>query len=60
MLISKLSKQPTADIEEIREELAEQGYLRMRSFKEKEKTNKTRTRKICFFHWYPNFSWQKQ
>ena len=38
MLISQVNQASPADIEEIREELAEQGYLRLRASKRKKKT----------------------
>ena len=40
MLISQVNQAAPADIEEIREELAEQGYLRLRASKRKKKTTK--------------------
>ncbi len=40
MLAQQVQQAAPADIEEIREELAEQGYLTTARFKEKEKTNK--------------------
>ncbi|KGR92129.1 hypothetical protein CD30_02040 [Ureibacillus massiliensis 4400831 = CIP 108448 = CCUG 49529] len=40
MLISQVEQAAPADIEEIREELAEQGYLRMRASKKKKKPTK--------------------
>ena len=40
MLMAQVNQASPADIEEIREELAEQGYLRMRASKKKKKTTK--------------------
>lgn len=40
MLVAQVEQAAPADIEEIREELAEQGYLRMRASKKKKKVSK--------------------
>nr|WP_106784099.1 NFACT RNA binding domain-containing protein [Lysinibacillus timonensis] len=46
MLISQVEQASPADIEEIREELAEQGYLRMRASKKKKKPTKPEPEKF--------------
>lgn len=46
MLIAQVEQAAPADIEEIREELAEQGYLRMRASKKKKKVTKPEPEKF--------------
>ncbi|SOC35412.1 Rqc2 family fibronectin-binding protein [Ureibacillus acetophenoni] len=46
MLIAQVEQAAPADIEEIREELAEQGYLRMRASKKKKKVSKPEPEKF--------------
>ena len=55
MLAQQVQQAAPADIEEIREELAEQGYPSFTRFEEKEKTDKTCTREIHFFYWHCDF-----
>ncbi len=46
MLVAQVEQAAPADIEEIREELAEQGYLRMRASKKKKKVSKPEPEKF--------------
>lgn len=48
MLAQQVQQASPGDIEEIREELAEQGYLKMRHAKKKKKNNRSQSRNVIY------------